>query len=57
MTQIIDYDREMAFVAVDMPAVKIIGVARAMSDPDNREAEFAVLVRSDMKGNNSGLSS
>ncbi|EBN0073307.1 GNAT family N-acetyltransferase, partial [Salmonella enterica subsp. enterica serovar Virchow] len=29
-------------------------VARAMSDPDNREAEFAVLVRSDMKGNTLG---
>lgn len=52
MTQI-DYDREMAFVAVDSGG-QIIGVARAMSDPDNREAEFAVLVRSDMKGNTLG---
>ncbi len=51
MTQI-DYDREMAFVAVinsdSIP--EIIGVTRAMADPDNQEAEFAVLVRSDMKG-------
>ena len=51
MTQI-DYDREMAFVAVrqknDGP--EIIGVTRALSDPDNIDAEFAVLVRSDLKG-------
>lgn len=51
MTQI-DYDREMAFVAVKNQdsEPEIIGVTRAMADPDNQEAEFAVLVRSDMKG-------
>ncbi|UNH27959.1 bifunctional acetate--CoA ligase family protein/GNAT family N-acetyltransferase [Moellerella wisconsensis] len=51
MTQI-DYDREMAFVAVlnQGDDSEIIGVTRAMADPDNQEAEFAVLVRSDMKG-------
>ncbi|MDX7988370.1 bifunctional acetate--CoA ligase family protein/GNAT family N-acetyltransferase [Xenorhabdus sp. 12] len=51
MTQI-DYDREMAFVAVRNPTTEpeIIGVARAMADPDNIEAEFAILVRSDLKG-------
>ncbi|MTB40183.1 bifunctional acetate--CoA ligase family protein/GNAT family N-acetyltransferase [Providencia vermicola] len=51
MTQI-DYDREMAFVAVrnQDSNPEIIGVTRAMADPDNQEAEFAVLVRSDMKG-------
>ncbi|WP_434525542.1 bifunctional acetate--CoA ligase family protein/GNAT family N-acetyltransferase [Photorhabdus asymbiotica] len=51
MTQI-DYDREMAFVAVHHPknSPEIIGVARAIADPDNVEAEFAVLVRSDLKG-------
>lgn len=51
MTQI-DYDREMAFVAVRQNAAgpEIIGVTRAMSDPDNIDAEFAVLVRSDLKG-------
>lgn len=52
MTQI-DYDREMAFVAINTGG-DIIGVTRAMSDPDNREAEFAVLVRSDLKGNTLG---
>ncbi|AHM72485.1 bifunctional acetate--CoA ligase family protein/GNAT family N-acetyltransferase [Yersinia hibernica] len=51
MTQI-DYDREMAFVAVRQNAAgpEIIGVTRALSDPDNIDAEFAVLVRSDLKG-------
>ncbi|HHS9741073.1 TPA: bifunctional acetate--CoA ligase family protein/GNAT family N-acetyltransferase [Raoultella ornithinolytica] len=51
MTQI-DYDREMAFVAVRTSAEgnEILGVTRAISDPDNIDAEFAVLVRSDLKG-------
>ena len=51
MTQI-DYDREMAFVAVHITAeqTEILGVTRAISDPDNIDAEFAVLVRSDLKG-------
>lgn len=51
MTQI-DYDREMAFVAVRdyHGEQEIIGVSRAFSDPDNIDAEFSVLVRSDLKG-------
>ncbi|CAM3862462.1 bifunctional acetate--CoA ligase family protein/GNAT family N-acetyltransferase [Rahnella bruchi] len=51
MTQI-DYDREMAFVAIHNVNDKseIIGVTRAVSDPDNTDAEFSVLVRSDLKG-------
>lgn len=51
MTQI-DYDREMAFVAVRQTdrGAEILGVTRAISDPDNIDAEFAVLVRSDLKG-------
>ncbi|VYU37400.1 protein lysine acetyltransferase [Metakosakonia massiliensis] len=51
MTQI-DYDREMAFVAVRQKGneEEIMGVTRAISDPDNIDAEFAVLVRSDLKG-------
>ena len=47
----IDYDREMAFIAVAAAgagAGDILGVARACAGPDNR-AEFAVLVRSDLK--------
>jgi acetyltransferase len=56
LTQI-DYDRDMAFVAVARDAAgneEIIGVVRACADPDNDAAEFAVLVRSDLKGQGLG---
>jgi acetyltransferase len=49
----IDYDREMAFIASvdDGEAVaETWGVVRAIADPDNMDAEFAILVRSDLKG-------
>jgi acetyltransferase len=53
----IDYDREMAFVAVGRDAdgsEEILGVARACADPNKLTAEFAVLVRSDLKGRGLG---
>ncbi|MDE1253630.1 bifunctional acetate--CoA ligase family protein/GNAT family N-acetyltransferase [Vibrio aestuarianus] len=52
----IDYDREMAFVAVDNNdgEGKIIGVSRALINPENTDAEFAILIRSDLKGNGLG---
>jgi acetyltransferase len=53
----IDYDREMAFVALEHAgcgAGDILGVVRACADPDNVAAEFAVLVRSDLKGQGLG---
>jgi acetyltransferase len=53
----IDYDREMAFIASAVrPDGKreTLGVVRAISDPDNREAEFAIVVRSDLKGQGLG---
>ena len=56
LTQI-DYEREMAFIAVARDASgaeEILGVARACADPDNVAAEFAVLVRSDLKGQGLG---
>lgn len=52
MTQI-DYDREMAFVAVGQDGAfsqQILGVVRAISNPDQSDAEFAILIRSDLKG-------
>ncbi|MCU0896822.1 MAG: GNAT family N-acetyltransferase [Burkholderiales bacterium] len=51
----IDYDREMALVAVD-PAepTELLGGARIIADPDNQTAEFAVSVRSAMKGTGLG---
>ncbi len=51
LTQI-DYDREMAFVLLQ--GAEIIGVARIAADPDNERAEFAVVVRSDLKGRGLG---
>ncbi|HXY98217.1 MAG TPA: GNAT family N-acetyltransferase [Steroidobacteraceae bacterium] len=48
----IDYEREMAFVALASEgpeAGEILGVARACAGADNTAAEFAVLVRSDLK--------
>ncbi|MBS0445173.1 MAG: acetate--CoA ligase family protein [Proteobacteria bacterium] len=48
----IDYAREMAFIATRTDAdgaCETLGAARAISDPDNVEAEFALLVRSDLK--------
>jgi acetyltransferase len=45
----IDYDREMALVASDSGG-HLCGVARIIADSENDTAEFAILVRSDMKG-------
>ncbi|MBO0664531.1 bifunctional acetate--CoA ligase family protein/GNAT family N-acetyltransferase [Jiella sp. MQZ9-1] len=54
----IDYDREMALIAVAPSAGygegPIFGVVRIVADPENEDAEFAVLVRSDMKGRGLG---
>ncbi len=53
----IDYDREMAFIATRPGPDGIeqtLGVARVVADPDNIEAEFAVTVRSDLKGHGLG---
>ncbi|SAL46200.1 N-acetyltransferase GCN5 [Caballeronia choica] len=56
MTQI-DYDREMALIvcrADPSGATETLGVVRAIADPDNETAEFAVAARSDMKGQGLG---
>ncbi|MES2319201.1 MAG: bifunctional acetate--CoA ligase family protein/GNAT family N-acetyltransferase [Pseudomonadota bacterium] len=53
----VDYDREMAFIATRPGADGLdetIGVARVVADPDNIDAEFAVTVRSDLKGHGLG---
>ena len=51
MTQI-DYDREMAFIVTQRrdDVWQTIGVSRVLMDTDNLVAEFAVVVRSDIKG-------
>ncbi len=48
LTQI-DYDREMALVAVLPPEQGgLVGVARLVADPDGERAEYAVIVRDDV---------
>ncbi|WP_417882819.1 GNAT family N-acetyltransferase [Vibrio rumoiensis] len=52
LTQI-DYDREMAFIATqinDNNQEVLLGVARVIADSHNHDAEFSILVRSDLKG-------
>jgi acetyltransferase len=49
MTQI-DYDREMAFIAVRESTNETLGVSRLVAEGDGGEGEFAVVVRPDMKG-------
>jgi len=56
LTQI-DYEREMAFIATTNTALgdeETLGVARAVCDPDNEDAEFGIVVRSDLKGGGLG---
>lgn len=55
LTQI-DYERAMAFIAEARTngTRETLGVARAHADPDNVTAEFAILVRSDLKGHGLG---
>jgi acetyltransferase len=50
----IDYDREMAFALVSPDPQNFLGIVRLAADPDNIGAEFAVLVRSDLKGHGLG---
>jgi acetyltransferase len=49
LTQV-DYDREMAFIAVREASGETVGVARLVCDSDEAEGEFAVIVQADMKG-------
>jgi acetyltransferase len=49
----IDYEREMAFIAVDEQR-RTLGVARIAKDSSGHRAEFAVVVRSNIKGRGLG---
>ena len=53
LTQI-DYAREMAFVAIDKGTHALLGVVRMVADPDYCHGEYAILVRSDLKGRGLG---
>ena len=53
----IDYTREMAFIATADDASgtpQTLGVARAIADPDNVQAEFGIILRADLKGRGLG---
>ena len=49
LTQV-DYDREIAFIAVREATRETVGVARLVEDPADNSAEFAVVVQPDVKG-------
>lgn len=49
LTQV-DYDREMAFVAVRDATNETVGVSRLVCESNGESGEFAVIVQADMKG-------
>ena len=56
MTQI-DFDREMAFIASyrdENNKSHTLGVVRAITDPENQDTEFAVVIRSDIQAQGLG---
>ena len=50
----IDYARAMAFIAIDEASRDMLGVVRIHIDPNYETAEYAILVRSDLKGHGLG---
>lgn len=55
LTQL-DYARAMAFVALDQASGEVLGVVRLHSDSRYENAEYAILLRSDLKGRGLGWS-
>ena len=54
----IDYAREMAFVAIAPDTngqPQTLGIVRAVTDPDNQDAQFGIIVRSELKGSGLGF--
>ena len=50
----IDYGRAMGFVAISELSGEMVGVVRLHADSNYESAEYAVLVRSDLKGHGIG---
>ena len=50
----IDYARAMAFIAVEEATGAMLGVVRLHADADYASGEYAILVRSDLKGRGLG---
>lgn len=53
LTQI-DYEREMAFIALGREDGELAGIARLSADPDHETAEYGLLVRTDLQGHGIG---
>ncbi len=54
LTQL-DYARAIAFAALDTDTGNLLGVVRLHADPDHQTGEYAIMVRSDLKGHGLGL--
>jgi acetyltransferase len=53
----LDYDRDMAFLAILVDGDKEVefhGIVQVVIDPNNETAEYAIMVRSDIKGRGLG---
>jgi acetyltransferase len=50
----LDYDRAMAFIAIDEASAAMLGVVRLHLDEDRKGGEYAVIVRSALKGHGLG---
>jgi acetyltransferase len=50
----IDYARAMAFIAIDEASGDMLGVVRLHADAEYKSGEYAILVRSDLKGHGLG---
>ncbi|RWK08963.1 bifunctional acetate--CoA ligase family protein/GNAT family N-acetyltransferase [Mesorhizobium sp.] len=53
LTQL-DYDRDIAFVALEKDTGALAGIGRLSCDPDHKTGEYALLVRSDLQGHGLG---
>ncbi|MGO4640220.1 GNAT family N-acetyltransferase [Mesorhizobium sp. 2RAF45] len=53
LTQL-DYDRDIAFVALEKDTGALAAIGRLSCDPDHRTGEYALLVRSDLQGHGLG---
>ena len=49
LTQL-DYDRDIAFIALEQDSGALAGIVRYSADPDREIAEYGILVRSDLQG-------
>lgn len=53
LTQL-DYERAIAFAAIEKETGKLLGVVRLHADPDHITGEYAILLRSNLKGQGLG---